>query len=85
MIGIKYMLESIKQKWDYSNIAGIYINEMLQIFDGVHRLSALKTLKKEEFEEIFKSNEQEGVVVGPRINLYKDIDTSMLIFLSQSK
>ena len=75
----------MKQKWDSSNIAGIYLDEVLQIFDGAHRIFALKTLSKEEFEGIFGAKGEEGTAGGPRISLYKDIEKSLLVFLSQSK
>ena len=51
--GVNVLLESIKEKWNSSNIAGIFIDNLLQVFDGRHRLTALKSLSKEEFEAIF--------------------------------
>ena len=83
--GVNVLLESIKEKWNSSNIAGIFIDNLLQIFDGRHRLTALKSLSKEEFEAIFGKEGQENVAGGVRINIYKDLDPSFLIFLSQSK
>ena len=78
------LYESIKEHWSTSNIAGIYLDNLLQIFDGRHRITALQLLTKEEFEGIFGGIGQENVAGGVRINIYKDLDPSSLIFLSQS-
>jgi hypothetical protein len=81
--GVLSLLESIKIKWSSSNISGIYLNQTLQIFDGRHRLTALQLLSKQEFDEIFgvKGNDAAG---GVRVNIYKDFDASILIYISQS-
>ena len=77
-------MNSIKERWDSSNISGIFINNNLQIFDGAHRLMALQKLSEKEFEDIFGSKNVNADSRGVRINIYKDLDSSNLIFYSQS-
>jgi hypothetical protein len=74
----------IKEKWKFSAIFGIYINDVLQIFDGRHRLTALKTFNEEEFKEIFGDIDSKEVTCGVTINIYKDISPVNLLQLSES-
>ena len=57
--------ESIKVSWTGSNISGVIEDGILQIFDGRHRLLALKSLGREIFE-----GEENGV----RVSVYRDLD-----------
>jgi hypothetical protein len=47
-------------------------------------LTALQLLSREEFGEIFGVQGEEAAG-GVRINIYKDFDDSLLIYISQSK
>ena len=85
MKGVAILKRSIMTRWESTNISGIYVSEKLQIFDGRHRLTALKSLKKSEFESIFGVEGGEDCAGGVRIKIFKDFDPSILIFLSQSK
>ena len=70
-------------KWDSSTITGIFVDKKLQIFDGRHRLTAIQRLSPDEFKFIFGEKDNDGAG-GVCVNIYRDIRTSDLIFLSQS-
>jgi hypothetical protein len=74
----------IKEKWNFSVISGTYINDVLQIFDGRHRLTALKRFNEEEFKEIFDDKDNKEGTCGVTINIYKDLSPINLLQLSES-
>ena len=81
--GVKKIEDSIKVSWTGSNISGVIEDGILQIFDGRHRLLALKSLGKEIFESYF-GKKSEGEENGVRVSVYRDLDAVEILSLSQS-
>jgi hypothetical protein len=80
---VKTLQDSIESSWTPSTISGIIENDKLQIFDGRHRLLALKSLGKEKFENYFGKKE-ESEENGVKVTIYHDLDKLKLLCLSQS-
>lgn len=75
-------MESIALSWRPNTISAVEENGTIQIFDGRHRLMALKELGRDEFKKIF--GPKKGDNYGVRIEVYQGMSQIELLTLSQS-
>ena len=71
------MLEKIKNGWIYSTIRVIFEEESNKyiLFDGKHRIEAIKLLGEEEFNIVFPE--------GLRVYVYNKFDELQILSISQ--